>query len=123
LAERVRGGAHAFIGQCHARSDTQMRPELPNGRVKAKPGDTARAVAGGNRERLSMPGDETQKIAVRNLDAFRLSGGARGVDDIGKIAGTYARTGPACPVAPRPSLRLRRENSPACVSQTSTLLR
>ncbi len=89
IPQQIRRRAGLFIHQHQGCPRGQIRPYLPHGGVKADSRNVARPIAGRDSESIPMPEDEIQKIAVRNLDALGLSGGSRGVDDIGQLVACH----------------------------------
>ncbi len=74
-----------FVGNMDARARRQIRPQLPDRRIKGGCGDLRRAVGGRHGIGALMPRDEIGQARVFDLDALGLAGRAGRVDDVGEI--------------------------------------
>src|ERR1700760_3036526 len=68
-----------------ARTRSEAGPDFPDGGVETEAGDVTGAIAGTNAEFCNMPSDKCGEIPMRNLDTFRLAGGAGGVNDVSQL--------------------------------------
>ena len=101
-------------GQRDARTGAQVRPQLPNGRVECKAGHMAGAIRRRNAERSPMPENQIQQIPMRHLDALRLAGRPRRINDVCQILAFDLRIRPAPPPARLPpTSRSRSTSQPA----------
>ncbi|PMQ07082.1 hypothetical protein PseAD21_28320 [Pseudomonas sp. AD21] len=71
--------------QVQGRADAQRRPDFPSHRVETATGDTRGVAAGPQVERLAVPVHEVFQGRVFDHHAFRLAGGARGVNHVGQM--------------------------------------
>ena len=74
LPEEFRRIAGALVDQGHPRTNREIGPRFPYGRVEAEDGVTG-SVDGGHREVVDMPRDEICQALLRDLDTFGRAGG------------------------------------------------
>ncbi|MNR94712.1 hypothetical protein D3C72_258000 [compost metagenome] len=77
--------AHRLRWQMHGRADAQRWPDLPRHGIETKPGDTRRVAARVQVKGAVVPVHEVFQRCVFDHHAFRLAGGARGVDHVGQM--------------------------------------